>query len=301
MGLDADARIIDINRGMVWLKTSKSMASKALFFFMRALDVPRIASICENSTWSCVSAVLDSQDALHIRVALQQPRRVGVRHQIVDKEKENYGTLKESFDGAKNVLAVMGINCYERYVTYPERTDFPCSEAWFLFYYIRIASNALSFFMLDLETVEFESLCDNVFECARGVSFVLKNEVAPLRFWIHLIELAVLLEEQYIQELKRRNGVSGYPTSVLSKELAYLLMVSLDRVSSHYSTGTLSNMATKTEVLGLRKRLLDSWSLAVIQDNAAKAAPRLNMHQPKPATSLDIVPEAVLLITSAFY
>ena len=322
LGLDGEARTVEISRGTWWIQTQRNTA-KAMFFFCRANDMSRVASLCEKSTWECISSIvkdlnLHGDSKKYLDIGPQLPLRVsGSQEVLFASEESDSSSIKECSERARDLLAVIGVNCYESYGRILERGDFPCNEAYFLFYYIRIISNARSLpaleeegMNLEIETgmpYEADSFYENLVEAAKCISFALMNSIAPLRFWLHLIELAAWIEEKKEKYEKTRDFASRF---LFTKEAAYLLMTSLDKVETHYSAKRLRLCRTTSvsdvvkTISNLRIRLMQIWSLSVIGDNAAlksevKVSP---FGAASPATSaMENVSEACLLISSLYY
>ena len=295
-GFEREACVLEISRGLYWLKARKNLL-KGLHFFVKANDKSRMDCLIEEVTWRCIASLLDDEDksSFHLPSFPRKPMlgtKVGVTGSMgASTEDLNRGTgdeasseLQNSFELARDVLALVGADAYTPHIFLPRKDTFVSSTVWFLFYYVRIVSNAKS--KSNEGSFSVQLVVENFMEAAKCISIVLDSDdghrnAAPLRYWTHLIDIAVWLEDRYSEllssipeyedeALTQAYNDGRFPINLFTKKEAYTLMESLDKVCTSLSAERLMCYAPVEAVVSMRKKLMRIWCNAVIDDNGRK-------------------------------
>jgi hypothetical protein len=319
LGQEKEAQIVEISRGRWWLQTMGNPV-KATYFFMKAKDTSRFSSCCESAAWKCVSAVFNSFQGLKVHLYKQEPLRAGVFEEVVgDLVDVDRGLelLQDALLESAGILSCIGINIFDTTdnVFLDDAIFLSSPEACFLYYYTKTIVNARSFYSLTEGGIEnIRITTENVLEAKDCICHMLKDvqspsfdiPIAPMRFWLHIIELSVWLEDHYQYLLGTWPEHITRPDSHLwclfEKEEASQLLVCMERLQTHFAVDRLTCETPTEVVLSLRLRLLQIWSNSVIQHNAElgkKLASKLQFQES--SKKKGTVSEAARLITSFQY
>ena len=277
IGCESDARVVEVARGKWWLQCHKSSV-KAVYFFLKAKDISKIISLCETTVSKVIHAVQRDFDGLNIKLSPKFPPYMNINPSEYYQRNFTGYTLAESIKEATDILGCMGIDSFEyNSMEIMQMSQFICKEAYFLYCYVRIIINFKSIpHPNDLGSEKYKSIVSNFLDSSNCLSILLSRKVAPLRFWLHLLELSVWLQNKYEININTINNNIDIdqnidfvvPKSIFSKIDSYMLMVSLDRLATSFVSDELCSDVSQSEINSVRLKLVNLWSLALIQSNA---------------------------------
>jgi len=320
LGLELEARVVEISRGRWWMQTMNKPV-KAAYFFMKAKDICRFSSCCESATWKCLTTAAASLPDLRVRLYKQEPLRVtDVANEsglgsAMDRapmaavyDEADEGQLQKALLEAAGILSCMGINVFEDDNGSLEKSLFLSNEACFLYYYTRTIVDARSFYSSNQRSIEnLKETIINFFSAKDCIYIMLKDSIAPMKFWLHIIELSTWLEAHYSELLNAfpYTFTHDYPKCLFKKEEASLLLVCMERLQTHFAASLLCCDTPSEIIESLRIHLLQIWSDSVIQRNAdfgkVTAAGKLQKQVIESTRRSDSISKAAKLITSYVY
>lgn len=291
------AQQLDSQRGQWWehrRAEKRESIERCFLFFARAEEYSRVAALIEGTLQRCISAVCACQcifSGIHPAKLNIKVHKVHIhKHTDPEAERSNLLTaLNEAHEVlvAAQALPQSGLTIAER----NSRALLHCLQG----YTQGIRAYA--------EFADARSDIVSLKEAAEITAALVVKQVAPIRYWVHIVELATWLGNKYRDAENALGAGSTAPKAVFRKPVAYGLIQSLERALASPDKSRLDNGATDATLRELRlnslRLLTDSFVLenslisvnngTALQNGRKQSQKRNVMHEEDPPSGLDLL------------
>jgi hypothetical protein len=256
------AQKLDSQRGQWWEQhraEKQESVGKCFLFYTRAEEYSRLAALVEGTLQRCIAAVCACQCIFHG----MHPAKLHIKvhkvhaHKHTDPSAERATVLTALNEAHEVLLAAQimpqsGTSVAERNT----RALLHCLQGY--------AQGVRSY----AEFADAHRDIASLKESAEIVAALVVKNVAPTRYWVHIVELATWLGNKYRDAENSLGAGSLGPKSVFHKPVAYGLIQALERALASHDKSRLDNGATTNALRELRLSSLQLLTDSFVLENS---------------------------------